>query len=141
MGQLTQENRLLSISSPLPKDELLLFSVDGSEAVSELFEFRLQVLSKNHTLTPEKLIGKPVTVTIQNEHKRSFHGFISQFTHGEVMADNLRVYQLTMVPWLWFLTKTSDHRIFQNETTKQIVTKVFKDLGFNDFDYKASGNS
>lgn len=138
---LTQDDRLISISSPLGKDELLLTSFEGTEAISQLFEFQIEVLSKNHTLSPEKLIGKTVTVTIQNKQNRTFHGYISQFVYGEIKADNLRVYQFTMVPWLWFLTKTSNHRIFQNKSTKEIVTQIFQDLGFTDFDYKADGNS
>jgi type VI secretion system secreted protein VgrG len=141
MSQLTQENRLLSISTALPKDELLLTSIEGIESVSDVFEFEIQVLSKNHSLKPEQLIGKPATVTIQNELKRTFNGFISRFVYGEVKSDNLRTYHLTMVPWLWFLTKTNDHRIFQNKTTKDIVTQVFSDLGFNDFKFKATGNT
>ncbi len=141
MSQLTQENRLLSISTALPKDELLLTSIDGIESISDVFEFEIQVLSKNHSIKPEQLIGKPATVTIQNDLKRTFNGFISRFVYGEVKSDNLRTYQLTMVPWLWFLTKTNEHRIFQNKTTKDIVTQVFSDLGFNDFKFKATGNT
>lgn len=140
MGNLTQENRFLSISSPLPKDELLLWSIDGTESISDLFEFRIEVLSKNHALKPEQLIGKTVTATIQNEQKRSFNGYVSEFVYGEVKADNLRVYRLTLVPWLWFLTKIVDNRVFQNLSTKDIVTQVFNQRGFKDFDYRASGN-
>ena len=140
MGQLTQETRLLSISTTLPKDELLLTSIEGIESISELFEFEIQVLSKNHDLKAEQLIGKTATVTIQNDIKRKFNGYISRFVYGEVKADNLRSYQLTMVPWLWFLTKTNQHRIFQEKNTKDIVTQVFSDLGFNDFDFRATGN-
>ncbi len=138
---LTQDNRLLSITSPLGKDELLLAAFEGTDSISDLFEFRIEVLSKNHNITPDKLIGKTVSLKIHNKQGTTFHGYINQFTYGEVKADNLRVYQLTMVPWLWFLTKTSNHRIFQNKTTKDIVLQVFKDLGFTDFDYKADGNS
>jgi type VI secretion system secreted protein VgrG len=67
MSQLTQENRLLSIASSLPKDELLLTSIEGIESISDIFEFEITVLSKNHGLKPEQLIGKPATVTIQNK--------------------------------------------------------------------------
>ena len=44
-----------------------------------------------------------------------------------------------MVPWLWFLGQTNNHRIFQNQNTKSIVSKIFKDWGFVDFDFKAKG--
>ena len=141
MSDLTQDQRLISISSPLPKDELLLTSFEGIDRISDLFEFQIEVLSKNHSIKPDQLIGKIATVTIQNKLRPTFNGYISRFVYGEVLADNFRVYRLTMVPWLWFLSKTNNHRIFQDKSTKEIVTQVFKDLGFSDFNFKAVGNT
>ena len=141
MGELTQENRLISISTPLPKDELLLTSFEGTEYISDLFEYKIEVLSKNHSIKAEDLIGKNITVTIQNDQKRTFNGYVNHFIYGEVKADNLRTYRLTIVPWLWFLSKTNNHRIFQEMTTKDIVSQVFRDLQFTDFNYNAAGNS
>ena len=140
MSELTQDQRLIAISSPLPKDELLLTSFEGVDQISSPFEYQIEVLSKNHSITPDQLIGKTVDVTIQNDQKPVFNGYVSRFVYGEVLADNLRSYRLTMVPWLWFLSKNNNHRIFQEMATKEIVTQVFKDLGFNDFDFKATGN-
>ncbi len=141
MSELTQDNRLISIKSPLPKDELLLTSFQGTEYISDLFEYQIEVLSQNHSIQPEDLIGKTVTVTIQNELERKFNGYVNKFVYGEVKADNLRSYRLTVVPWLWFLSKTNNHRIFQEMTTKDIVSEVFMDYQFNDFNFAASGNS
>ena len=42
-------------------------------------------------------------------------------------------YQAEVVPWLWFLSHTSDSRIFQNKTILEILTQVFQDFGFRDF--------
>jgi type VI secretion system secreted protein VgrG len=140
MSDLTQEQRSIAIKTPLADDELLLTAFEGTEYISDLFEFQVDVLSSNHGVKPEQLVGKTVTVTIQNKQNRTFNGYISRFTYGEIKADNLRKYHLTMVPWLWFLSKTNNHRIFQNKSTKDIVSQVFKDLGFNDFDFKATGN-
>lgn len=139
MDQLSQEHRIISISSPLKKDELLLTSFQGSEYISRLFEFKLEVLSSNLVLEPEKLVGEVVTATIQNNQERLFSGYVSHFSFGEIKADNLRQYKLTIVPWLWFLTKSHNQRIFQEMNTKDIVSKVFKDLGFNDFKFLAQG--
>lgn len=140
MSDLTQDQRLISISSPLAKDELLLGSFDGAEYISDLFEFKIQVVSKNHSIQPQQLIGKPITITVQDKNKRSFNGFVSEFVFGESTDKNLRIYHLTMVPWLWFLSKTHNNRIFQEKTTREIVIEVFQDLGFNDFDFLAEGN-
>ena len=138
MSELTQDQRLIAISSPLPKDELILISFEGTEQISDLFNFQIEVLSKNHTIKPEELIGKTVTLSIQDKQKKTFHGYISRFAYGEIQSGNMRLYRLEMVPWLWFLSKTNNFRIFQEQSTKDIVSQVFADLGFNDFEFNLS---
>lgn len=138
MSAYTQDQRLISISSPLKKDELLLTSFEGVELISDLFEFQVEVLSKNHSIKPQELIGKTITLTIQNDIKRTFNGYVSRLVYGEVKGENLKTYRLTMVPWLWFLSKTNNHRIFQEKNTIDIVTEVFQDLGFNDYEFKTN---
>ena len=140
MGQVTQDNRSISISDfALGKDTLLLSSFTGAEHVSDLYSFTVELFSENKEIKPEQIIAKAGTVTIHSFEKRFFNGYISQFSLGEINENNLRGYTLTMVPWLWFLTKTNNHRIFQEKTTKDIVTQIFKDLGFNDYEFKAQG--
>lgn len=140
MGQITQEHRLISITDfSLGKDTFVITSLSGIEYISGLFEYELELYSDNHQISPDKIVGKSATVTIQNEHKRRFNGFISSFTFGEIGPHNYRRYRMTMVPWLWFLTRTQNCRIFQEKNTKQIVTEVFGSLGFSDFEFKASG--
>lgn len=142
MSQLTQEHRLISITDfSLGKDTFLLTGFEGVEYISGLFEFQIEVLSENLEVDPNKIVGKTATVTIQNKQERKFNGFIKSFTFGEVKANNLREYRMVMVPWLWFLSQTNDHRIFQEKTTKDIVSQIFGDLGFSDFDFRAAGGS
>jgi type VI secretion system secreted protein VgrG len=139
MSDFTQDNRFIAITTPLGKDELLLTAIEGAEYVSSLFQFQLTTLSTNLEIKPEEIIGKQVSVKIQNEQGRVFHGFVNQFSFGEVKSNGFREYRLTMVPWLWFLSKTENRRIFQNKNTRDIVSQVFSDLGFNDFDFRAQG--
>ena len=35
------------------------------------------------------------------------------------------------MPWLWFLTRNANCRIFQQKTVPEIIKKVFQDLGFS----------
>lgn len=139
MDQFTQDRRLISLGTKLGKDELLLTAFEGNEHLSELFEFRLTALSSNHNIKPEELVGEEVTVNINTKHKVSFNGMISRFAYGDIKGHNMREYHFTMVPWLWFLSKTENRRIFQNKNTKEIVVEVFNDLGFKDFDFRAQG--
>src|SRR5262249_23490284 len=39
-------------------------------------------------------------------------------------------------PWLWFLTRTADCRIFQRQSAPDIIQKIFHDLKFNDFELR-----
>ena len=72
MAKLTQENRLMAISDfGLGKDAFLITSFSGSEYLCGLFEYEVEVLSDIHDLTPEKVVGKAGTVTIQNDQKRN----------------------------------------------------------------------
>lgn len=140
MSQLTQEHRLISITDfSLGKDTFLLTAFEGEEFISGLFEFQIEVISEDLEVDPNKIVGKTATVTIQNEQQRKFNGYIKSFTFGEVMAHGLRQYRMVMVPWLWFLSQTNDHRIFQEKNTKDIITQIFSDLGFSDFDFRAAG--
>ncbi len=141
MSGFTQDGRFLSIATPLAKDELLLTSINGIEAISSLFQFSLTVLSQNTDIKPEDLIHKPVTFTIHDDEKRVFNGYVSHFSFGEIKNSGLREYQLTVVPWTWFLNQTENRRIFQNKNTKDIVSQIFSDLGYNDFDFKAEGGN
>ena len=142
MSSLTQENRYIAISDfSLGQDTFLLTGFEGSEHISDLFEFQITVISENLEVAADSIVGKNGTVTIQNDYNRAFNGFISSFSYGEVQAHGLREYRMTMVPWLWFLSKTNNHRIFQELNTKEIVSQVFEDLGFTDFDFRAAGGS
>jgi len=136
----TQENRLIAIDTPLGKDELLLTGFSGTEGLSSLFHFDLKMLSENHTIAFENIIGKVVTVSIilADGDLRFFNGLISRFSQGRgggESGEDVRFshYTATMVPWLWLLTQTADSRIFQNVSVPEIVEKIFTEGNFSDF--------
>lgn len=130
----TQDGRLIAISTSLPADTLLLQGFTGTEAISRPFSFQLDLLSEDAALAATDIIGKAatITLTLADDSQRYLNGFISRFAQAE--ADTRVVhYRAEMVPWLWFLTRTADCRIFQNMTVPDIITKVFDDLGFSDY--------
>lgn len=137
MDDFTQQNRLISIKTALEgEDDLLLTSFKGSEHISDLFEFQLEVMSEKPDINPADIIGKPVTVTIHEKPERQFNGFINNLTQCESTENKLHNYKISMVPWLWFLTQNNNYRIFQEQTTQQIITDIFKETGFDEYDYK-----
>jgi type VI secretion system secreted protein VgrG len=127
----------ITLKSPLPAADLLFESMTSSAGLSTLGEIQLHLLSDKKDLKPEDLLGKPMTVTMQlrNDAKRHFNGIVSRFSSG-VHRGRYFAYQATVNPWLWFLTRTSDCRIFQDQSVPDIVKAVFEDHGIAKFEFK-----
>jgi len=127
----------ITISSPLPADDLLFESMTVSAGLSMLGDTQINLLSLKPDLQPEDLLGKPVTVTVQlrDDSKRYFNGYVTRFGIG-AHRGRYHGYQATVNSWLWFLTRTTDCRIFQEQTIPDIVKKVFEDHGVAKFEFK-----
>ncbi len=130
----TQENRLIAIDTPLGQDVLLLQGFTGHEGISRLFSFHLDLLSEKNSISFQDIVGQKITIRVTHfdGSERYFHGHVSRFAQGGSDA-RFSHYQMEVVPWLWFLTRSADCKIFQNMTIPDIIQKVFKDRGFQDF--------
>src|SRR5262249_3605256 len=142
MVHYTQPGRLLVLNTPLGQDVLLLNAFSGREELSRLFSYRLEMLSANVTITPEQILGKSVTWSVEHFDKapRYFNGVVHRFVALDRQIRGLRVYRAEVVPWPWFLTRTADCRIFQNKTYPDIVRAVFDNFGFSDYEVDLSGS-
>ncbi len=138
---ITQENRELEIATPLGKDVLLITSMSGTEQLGRPFRFELEFASEDHQIISTDIVGQNVTIRLDlsGDETRYFNGFISSFTQM-LPKGGLASYRATMVPWLWFLTRTADCRIFQEMTVPDIIEKVFSDHGFADIERSLSGS-
>lgn len=141
MPEYTQDKREIALETPLGKDVLLLTSFSGREAMSRLFSFQLETLSEKDSLQAKDIVGKNVSfrVDFPDGSHRWFNGFVNRFTYCG-RGDRLNIYRAEVVPWLWFLTRTSDLRIFQEKTVPDIIKQVFGDLGFSDFELELKGS-
>lgn len=130
----TQDNRLIAIDTPLGKDVFLLQGFTGREGISSLFSFRLDLASEKDSISFKDIIGQNVTIrtTLADSSARYFNGFVSRFAQSGSDA-RFTHYQMEVVPWLWFLTRIADCRIFQEETIPAIIQDVFKSRGFADY--------
>ena len=136
----TQEGRLISIETPLGKDALLLQGFTGREGISRLFSFHLDLLSEKESIDFKKIVGQNVTIQIALAAgaTRYINGFVSRFAQSGSAQDATH-YQMEVVPWLWFLTRIADCRIFQDKTIPQIVEAVFQSRGFSDYKLSLTG--
>jgi type VI secretion system secreted protein VgrG len=136
----TQQSRLIAIETDLGKDRLLLTSLSGDESISRLFAYDVEMLSLDHSITAESLIGHKASITINTEdgQSRLIHGILAELRIGPLVTYDLRSYGARIVPWPWFLGHTTDCRIFQNLSVPEIVEKVFSIHGYTDFEMSVS---
>src|SRR4051794_3514906 len=96
-----QTNRRIGISTPLGKDVLLLRGFTGTEAISQLFNFDLDLLSESDSIKFDDIVGKNVTLRIfdANGAERHWNGFVSRFSQGS-QNGRFTTYRAQVVPWL-----------------------------------------
>jgi type VI secretion system secreted protein VgrG len=137
MSEATQKYRDLAIKTVLEDDELLLTSISGTEEISTLFHFDLEMYSSNDSIDPAKIVGLPATVRVKASDgvTRYFNGIISDFSHAG-WGTKFVNYRATLVPRMWLLEHSADCRIFQQKSVKEIVDQIFKQHGIQDVNWK-----
>ena len=126
----SQDNRPIKATTPLGKDVLLLTGINGKEAISQLFSFRLDFLALNETSVPfEKLLGQKITVEFTGP-KRYLNGVAIRVSEGD-RDDVFTSYQVEIVPQFWLLTRRAQSRIFQHMSVPDILKKVLTGLDVN----------
>src|SRR5437660_2336900 len=132
MPTYTQDNRPLSVKTPLGKDVLLLVGLTGHEAISQLFTFQLDLLAEDASKVKfDKLLGQKITVALKlpNEKERYFNGICNRVSQGgRSEGDVFTSYRLEIVPQFWFLTRRSQSRIFQHVNVPDILKQVLDGL-------------
>ncbi len=133
----TQKDRLMSIHTSLGEDALLLQGFTGHEGISQLFQFDLELLREGIPIPHEDLIGQNATIQLilRGDETRYFNGIISRLTQVAGAPGIFRS-RAELVPWLWFLTQTTDCRIFQEKKVPDIIEQIFKEYGFSDYKFQ-----
>ncbi|GGE53888.1 type VI secretion system Vgr family protein [Actibacterium pelagium] len=109
------------------------------EKLGTLTDIRIEFQSSDTKVDIEDLLGQTMTLHLDttSEIERKFSGHC-------VSVENLGLFDGYMQlvaevrPWPWFLTQVRDNRIFQEKTTKEIITEVFGDHGFSDYEWRAN---
>src|SRR4051812_37940372 len=80
----TQDTRRIAVATPLGSDVLLLTGFTGSEGLSRMFRFGLDMVSEDDALNFQDLVGQNATVrvTLADGTARYFNGYISRFSQG-----------------------------------------------------------
>ena len=134
--------RVMEIVTPLGPDVLLFKSLRSRESLGRLFEYAVTVLSTRNDVDPKQLLGKNATLKLQlpKGGPRCFDGMVTRFalagSHGRFVR-----YEMVLRPWLWFLTRGADCKIFQEKTVPDIIKEIFSKSVYPDaaYEFKLNG--
>ncbi|HEX2830701.1 MAG TPA: type VI secretion system tip protein TssI/VgrG [Burkholderiales bacterium] len=129
----------MKIVTPLD-DDLLFHRMTAREELGRLSEFEIDLLSARNDIAADEILGKNVTVKLELETEgfRYFNGFVTRFSQTG-MRGRYNTYQASVRPWLWFLTRTADCRIFQKKSIPDIIEEVFADHAVADYELDLKG--
>lgn len=131
--------KILSIDTPLGDSAVILTSLDGEDALSRCFLYRIGVVAGRPAAQVESLLGKPVTLWLANlaeERRRPIHGLVRRVLGNGRDAHGNQRYRMEVVPALWFLNCSVDCRIFQHQTLPAIVRSVLAEHGLTDVEFR-----
>ena len=112
---------------PSAKKDLKVLSFNGTEAISTLYAFNIELVSEYAHFDLETLLRQPAFLRY-GPRGEGIHGRIENVAMGEP-AGRLARYHLTLVPVLHYLQFSRNQRIFQRRTVPEIITEVLKGHG------------
>jgi type VI secretion system secreted protein VgrG len=116
-------------TAQLADDTFQVVRFEGTEKISQPFEFKIQLISKDPDIDFSKVVDKPATFTMmRGDREAPVHGIVTKLSlHGRT-ADHV-VYRATLRPRLWRLGLSSRSRIFQEMKVEEILREVFTEDG------------
>lgn len=108
-----------------------VISVAGREAISEHYEFKLNLQSKT-SIEKTNLLGRNAKFTVQvrnlatgGTQRSSYHGIISEFSLSGRISDHYN-YTVTLVPKLAKLKHSKNSDVFINNNLPTLLNEIFK---------------
>ena len=110
--------------------------------MSRGFVYTIEMLTLASDAEVRTLLGKPVTMWLRNDsetERRPLHGHVRHLTRLTVDLRGYRRWRAEVAPWLWFLTRSVDCRIYQDLTVPEILRSVFDEHGLTHHDFRLAG--
>ena len=127
--------RDITVTGPFPKGALLLETLQGEEFLGQPYRFELGLLSRDPSIDPDDVLGKPLAVgiTLGSGEQRFFHGVVTDFAKAGTAREHTR-YHAVLQPMLAEFEHTLDCRVFNDPTQDAlgIATAVLAQRGLTD---------
>jgi len=106
---------------------LRVVEFNGTEGISQLFHFTLELASADAEVDFKAVVGQPAGLTVEGApESRHVNGIICRFEQAGRGPDYTR-YRGELVPAMWLLTQRQNCRIFQGKSVPDIVKEVLQD--------------
>jgi type VI secretion system secreted protein VgrG len=118
---------------PDPGFKLVFDGMTVTEELGRPFLITLDLSSGTILGNSGSLLGSSVTVTMTGADKTTetyFNGILTRIGYAGV-SGGVYSYHVELRPWIWLLTRTRDHKIFQNMSAWDIIQKVISDADFS----------
>ncbi|WP_395344296.1 type VI secretion system Vgr family protein [Ningiella sp. W23] len=141
-----EEFMFFEVTDPI---DFKVASLSGTEGMSMLYHFDLEVLSEDADIAFDDMIGKACVITIQGNHHteeagafseaslkdRFIHGVISDFVIQDE-GEKFTSYNVNVVPKIWPMKHRVNSRIFQKQSIHDIVKTLLDELGLEGDEYR-----
>src|SRR5258708_39702411 len=119
---LSQTNRLLQVTTPLGETALVVTGFRGTEHISHLFSFELDLIADNSTTIDfSQLVGKEMTLSVVTPGNggaadwRYHNGICASFSEGD-RNEQFTSYSAEVDPKISPLTRLPPPRLFPQNT-------------------------
>ena len=118
-------------------DKFEVLSFCGTEGISTLYELELELVARDPDIPFEEVVGQPASLVILGwgGEPRFIHGLVNALDVVNVMPRRT-VYRAVLVPPHIKLTLRRKLRVFQDLTTREIVTQVLEEGGVTHLQWK-----
>ncbi|MCU1718972.1 type VI secretion system tip protein VgrG [Pseudomonas sp. 5P_3.1_Bac2] len=114
--------------------DLQVLEFNGHEAISQPFEFNIELISERPDLDLQSLLHQPAFLAFA-PNGGGVHGLIYRIGQGDSGA-RLSRYHIGLRPHLAYLAKRTNQRIFQHLSVPQIISQVLEEHGIQGDAYK-----
>lgn len=117
-------------------EELKIFELAGQQTLSAPYELTARFICGIPDLDLSQLAKQAAIITLYYKNEsRYFHGIIKD---AAMKGENGQsyIYEISLVPKLWFLNYRSNCRIFQHKSVVQIITQLLDEAGLHSDEYQ-----
>lgn len=123
---ITQQNRLLKLTTSLGDDVFLPQRVIAHERLGRNYDYTIDIVSVRRDIDLKDLIAQPVTLWIRQDDRSYLpvSGYVRSVKRLGCDGQ-LTFCQMSFAPWMHFLKFRKDARIWQDKTADEILADVF----------------